>query len=37
MVGGAPVNQRFADAIGADGYGQNAADAVEKAWSFTKS
>jgi len=28
MVGGAPVTQRFADEIGADGYGENAAVAV---------
>ncbi len=28
MVGGAPVTQRFADEIGADGYGENAAAAV---------
>ncbi|RLB34039.1 MAG: cobalamin-binding protein [Deltaproteobacteria bacterium] len=31
MVGGAPVTQAFADKIGADGYGANAASAVEKA------
>jgi 5-methyltetrahydrofolate--homocysteine methyltransferase len=31
MVGGAPVTQKFADDIGADGYGSNAADAVEVA------
>jgi 5-methyltetrahydrofolate--homocysteine methyltransferase len=31
MVGGAPVTQRFADEIGADAYGANAAAAVEKA------
>jgi len=31
MVGGAPVTQSFADHIGADGYGADAADAVEKA------
>jgi len=29
MVGGAPVTQRFADEIGADAYGPNAAAAVE--------
>ncbi len=29
LVGGAPVNQEFADAIGADGYGRDAATAVE--------
>ncbi len=28
MVGGAPVTQRYADEIGADGYGENAAAAV---------
>jgi corrinoid protein of di/trimethylamine methyltransferase len=28
MVGGAPVTQRYADEIGADGYGENAAVAV---------
>jgi len=31
MVGGAPVTQRFADEIGADGYGENAAVAVSLA------
>ncbi len=31
MVGGAPVTQRFADEIGADAYGANAAAAVERA------
>ncbi len=31
MVGGAPVTQKFANDIGADGYGSNAADAVEVA------
>lgn len=31
MVGGAPVTQKFADEIGADGYAANAASAVEKA------
>jgi 5-methyltetrahydrofolate--homocysteine methyltransferase len=31
LVGGAPVTQRFADEIGADAYGANAAAAVEKA------
>ena len=30
MVGGAPVTQEFADAIGADGYGDNAPGAVEQ-------
>ena len=28
LVGGAPVNERFAKEIGADGYGENATDAV---------
>lgn len=28
IVGGAPVTQRFADEIGADGYGENAPSAV---------
>lgn len=31
MVGGAPVDQKFADQIGADGYGKDAAEAVELA------
>jgi len=31
IVGGAPVNQRFADRIGADGYADNAGGAVELA------
>jgi 5-methyltetrahydrofolate--homocysteine methyltransferase len=31
MVGGAPVTQTFAREIGADGYGESAATAVEKA------
>ena len=31
MAGGAPVTQDFVDKIGADGYGANAAAAVEKA------
>jgi len=30
MVGGAPVTQRFADEIDADGYGNNAATAAER-------
>jgi methanogenic corrinoid protein MtbC1 len=29
LVGGAPVDRAFADKIGADGYGSNAAEAVE--------
>jgi len=28
MVGGAPVTQQYADAIGADGYGESAGTAV---------
>ncbi len=31
MVGGAPVTQRYADSIGADGYGETASGAVELA------
>lgn len=31
MAGGAPVTQKFVDEIGADGYGADAASAVEKA------
>lgn len=31
MVGGAPVTQRWADRIGADAYGEDASDAVNKA------
>lgn len=31
MVGGAPVTQRWADRIGADAFGENANEAVEKA------
>lgn len=31
MVGGAPVTPEYADEIGADGYGETAADAVETA------
>lgn len=31
MVGGAPVTQRFADEVGADGYAPDAASAVDKA------
>ena len=34
MVGGAPVTQAFADAIGADAYTPDAASAAEKARSF---
>ena len=28
LIGGAPITQRFADEIGADGYGENAVEAV---------
>jgi len=31
MVGGAPITQRWADRIGADAFGEDANDAVEKA------
>jgi 5-methyltetrahydrofolate--homocysteine methyltransferase len=31
MVGGAPVTQSFADELGADGYGESATEAVDKA------
>jgi 5-methyltetrahydrofolate--homocysteine methyltransferase len=31
MVGGAPINQKFADDIGADGYSRDAGEAVELA------
>ncbi len=31
LVGGAPVTQEFADEMGADGYGENAIECVEKA------
>ncbi len=34
LVGGAPVDQAFADKIGADGYGANATEAVELARQF---
>ena len=30
LVGGAPVSRKFAEKIGADGYGKNAGDAAEK-------
>jgi 5-methyltetrahydrofolate--homocysteine methyltransferase len=30
MIGGAPITQQFADAIGADGYAADAASAVDK-------
>jgi 5-methyltetrahydrofolate--homocysteine methyltransferase len=35
MVGGAPVSQEFADTIGADAYGEDAFEAVEKAKQLT--
>jgi 5-methyltetrahydrofolate--homocysteine methyltransferase len=35
MVGGAPVSQDFADSIGADAYGEDAFEAVEKAKQLT--
>jgi len=31
MVGGAPVTQEYADAVGADGYGADASTAVRRA------
>jgi 5-methyltetrahydrofolate--homocysteine methyltransferase len=34
MVGGSPVTQEFCDSIGADAYGEDARDAVEKAQSL---
>jgi 5-methyltetrahydrofolate--homocysteine methyltransferase len=37
MVGGAPVDRAFAEKIGADGYGANAADAVALARRFMSS
>ena len=36
MVGGAPINQEFADKIGADAYTSDASEAAEKAYSFVK-
>jgi 5-methyltetrahydrofolate--homocysteine methyltransferase len=36
LVGGAPVDQVFADKIGADGYGADAAEAVELARRFAR-
>jgi len=36
MVGGAPITQDFADAIGADGYAKDAASAVDKAKELLK-
>jgi len=37
MIGGAPVTKRFAEEIGADGYSENAAGAVELARSLVAS
>lgn len=37
MVGGAPVNEKFANDIGSDGYGADAGEAVELAKSLMKS
>jgi 5-methyltetrahydrofolate--homocysteine methyltransferase len=34
LVGGAPISQAFADGIGADGYADNAAEAVDQMKSF---
>jgi 5-methyltetrahydrofolate--homocysteine methyltransferase len=31
MIGGAPVNQKYAQEVGADGYGPDAASAVDLA------
>jgi len=36
MVGGAPITKGFADQIGADGYGKDAAEAVDLAKEFLK-
>jgi methanogenic corrinoid protein MtbC1 len=36
MVGGAPVTPEYAKDAGADGYGENAAEAVEKAKALVK-
>ncbi len=36
LVGGGPVNQRWADEIGADGYGNTAVDAVDVAKTLLK-
>ncbi len=37
MVGGAPVNEKFANDIGSDGYRADAGEAVELAKSLMKS
>ena len=36
LVGGGPVNQAWAQKIGADGYGENAANAVDLAKNLIK-
>ncbi|MEG2405483.1 MAG: cobalamin-dependent protein, partial [Clostridiales bacterium] len=36
MFGGAPVNQQWCDEIGADAYGDNAADSIEIAKKLVK-
>ncbi|MBF0528590.1 MAG: corrinoid protein [Deltaproteobacteria bacterium] len=36
ILGGAPINQKFADKIGADGYGENAGSAVQLSKSLLK-
>ena len=36
IVGGAPVNEKFARSIGADGYGQDAGEAVKLARQLMK-
>ena len=36
MIGGVPTTQMFADEIGADGWGKDALDAVEKAKNLMK-
>jgi 5-methyltetrahydrofolate--homocysteine methyltransferase len=36
MVGGAPVTQEYADAVGADGYAADASTAVNRAKEFMK-
>lgn len=35
VIGGAPINQTFADEVGADAYGHDAIDAVDKIKAFT--
>ncbi len=35
MIGGAPVTQKFADEVGADGYAPDAASAVDKSQGIT--